>query len=143
MGREAYLDAGDALLAQCDLSCQIVEAHGDYVWTLKANQPQMCEALATLFAGEKNVPGSSPETGTSFYPSYGWQVRHEVVDRVTSLTVREASAVRLLELVRGHWAIENRLHYIAPAVGAGVGAIKQCAKTGIMCEWEQRPRQWQ
>ena len=53
---------GDALLAQRDLSRQIVEAHGDYVWTLKGNQPQMCEDLVTLFAGEKTVPGFSPAT---------------------------------------------------------------------------------
>jgi predicted transposase YbfD/YdcC len=30
---------------------------------------------------------------------------------VTSLTAQEANAARWLELVRGHWAIENRLHY--------------------------------
>lgn len=144
---------GDALLAQRDLSRQIVEAHGDYVWTLKANQPQMCEDLATLFAGEKTVKGFSPATkdfrtaettekghgrierrtltastelkGYSDWP-YAEQVfklerhftrvadghvMHEVVYGVTSLTVREASAARLLQLVRGHWAIENRLHY--------------------------------
>ena len=175
---------GDALLAQRDLSRQIVEAHGDYVWTLKANQPQMCEDLAMLFAGEKTVPGFSPATkdfrtaqttekghgrieqrtltASTELKGYGdWpyaeqvfklerdftrvadgQVMHEVVYGVTSLTIREASAARLLELVRGHWAIENRLHYTAPAVGAGVGAIKRCMKTSIMCEWERHPRQW-
>jgi predicted transposase YbfD/YdcC len=38
-------------------------------------------------------------------------VRHEVVYGLTSLTAAEASPARLLELVRGHWAIENGLHY--------------------------------
>ncbi len=35
----------------------------------------------------------------------------EVVHGVTSLTAAEASPRRLLELTRGHWAIENGLHY--------------------------------
>lgn len=144
---------GDALLAQRDLSRQIVEAQGDYVWTLKENQPQMCEDLATLFAGEKTVKGFSPatkdfRTAETVEKAHGrierrtltasgelkgyadWpyaeqvfklerhftrvadgQVMHAVVYGVTSLTAREANAARLLELVRGHWGIENRLHY--------------------------------
>ncbi len=35
----------------------------------------------------------------------------EVVHGVTSLTAAEASPQRLLALTRGHWAIENGLHY--------------------------------
>jgi len=144
---------GDALLAQRELSRQIVEAKGDYVWTLKDNQPQMVEDLETLFAGETVVKGFSPAT-RDFRPAetiekahgrlerrtltastelkgYGnWpyaeqvfklerhferiadgRVMHEVVYGVTSLNAQEANATRLLEIVRGHWAIENRLHY--------------------------------
>jgi predicted transposase YbfD/YdcC len=144
---------GDALLAQRELSRQIVEAKGDYVWTLKDNQPQMVEDLETLFAGETVVKGFSPAT-CDFRPAetiekahgrierrtltastelkgYGnWpyaeqvfklerhfervadgRVMHEVVYGVTSLTTQEADAARLLEIVRGHWSIENRLHY--------------------------------
>ncbi len=37
--------------------------------------------------------------------------RHEVVYEVTSLTQAEADPQRLLNLVRGHWSIENSLHY--------------------------------
>jgi hypothetical protein len=36
----------------------------------------------------------------------------EVVYGITSLTAEEADARRLLELTRGHWGIENRLHYV-------------------------------
>jgi hypothetical protein len=36
----------------------------------------------------------------------------ETVFYITSLSRREAPAARLLQLIRGHWAIENRLHYI-------------------------------
>ncbi|GAC1303006.1 MAG: hypothetical protein NVSMB27_42780 [Ktedonobacteraceae bacterium] len=39
------------------------------------------------------------------------QTRTEVVYGITSLSPAQASAKRLLELVRDHWAIENRLHW--------------------------------
>jgi hypothetical protein len=35
----------------------------------------------------------------------------EVVHGITSLNPQRADAKRLLELTRGHWAIENKLHY--------------------------------
>jgi predicted transposase YbfD/YdcC len=144
---------GDALLAQRELSRLIVEADGDYVWTVKENQPQLCEDLATLFAGESCVKGFSPAThdfresetiekahgriecraltASAELKGYGnWpyaeqvfklerhfkrvtdgRIMHEVVYGVTSLTAQEANAARLLEIVRSHWLIENRLHY--------------------------------
>jgi predicted transposase YbfD/YdcC len=40
------------------------------------------------------------------------QRRHEVVYGVTSLLPQQADAARLLALVRGHWRIENRLHWV-------------------------------
>ncbi len=36
----------------------------------------------------------------------------EVIHGITSLTEQEANAQRLLELTRGPWGIENRLHYV-------------------------------
>ena len=36
---------------------------------------------------------------------------HEVVYGITSLTAQEAGPLRLLELIRSHWGIENGLHY--------------------------------
>jgi hypothetical protein len=36
----------------------------------------------------------------------------EVVYGITSLTRERADAERLLDLVRAHWGIENRLHYV-------------------------------
>jgi predicted transposase YbfD/YdcC len=38
-------------------------------------------------------------------------MRQEVLYGITSLSPSQASAERLLELVREHWAIENRLHW--------------------------------
>ena len=40
------------------------------------------------------------------------KVSTEVASIITSLTVAEAGPARLLDLSRGHWAIENRLHYV-------------------------------
>ena len=40
----------------------------------------------------------------------GMPLRAEVSYGVTSLPPAQASPARLLELIRGHWAIENRVH---------------------------------
>ncbi len=141
---------GDALLAQRELSLQIVKAGGDYLWLIKDNQPETRAAIERLFAPEPVVKGFSPASHDDFtatetlnkthgqietcaltaspgsptwlnWPAVAqvfklerWFVRvkdgkvmHEVVYGVTSLTVAKASAARLLELQREHWAIEK------------------------------------
>lgn len=40
------------------------------------------------------------------------KVSEEIVYGITSLRAEEATAERLLELVRGHWRIENSLHHV-------------------------------
>ncbi len=40
---------GDALQTQRDLSAQVVEAGGDYVWCVKENQPSLLADIAELF----------------------------------------------------------------------------------------------
>ena len=40
------------------------------------------------------------------------KIEEEVVYGITSLSVAQASPERLLELVRGHWRIENCLHWV-------------------------------
>jgi predicted transposase YbfD/YdcC len=145
---------GDALLAQRTLSAQIVEAGGDYVWTVKENQSQLYRDLETLFAPEPVVKGFSPASHEDFrtartvnkghgrletrtltasqaltgyldWPQVGqvFQLQRDVVRTadgkrttervygVTSLTPAEASPRRVLEVVRKHWGIENKLHY--------------------------------
>jgi predicted transposase YbfD/YdcC len=49
----------DALLTQRNLSIQIVEAGGEYVWTVKDNQPETRQAIETLFQPEECRPGFS------------------------------------------------------------------------------------
>lgn len=54
---------GDAMQAQRKLSAQIVQAHGDYLWTAKDNQPGLREEIALLFAPQQSRPGwSAPPT---------------------------------------------------------------------------------
>ena len=50
---------GYAMQAQRDLSVQIVQAHSDYVWIAKDNQPEMHEQIALLFAPQQSRPGWS------------------------------------------------------------------------------------
>jgi len=144
---------GDALLAQRELSVEIVEAGSDYLWTVKGNQGQVKRDIEILFEPEPCTGGFSPchkdfqtaiqlnkghgrlerrtLTSSSMLKDYlNWpyaeQIFHlerhfvrvldgkemkEVSYGVTSLTQQEADADRLLQLSRGHWGIENQLHY--------------------------------
>jgi predicted transposase YbfD/YdcC len=51
---------GDALLAQRELSQVIVDAGGDYLWTVKDNQPRLRQDIEQLLAPETCLPGTSP-----------------------------------------------------------------------------------
>lgn len=144
---------GDAMLAQRELSTAIVEAGGDYLWTVKGNQGQLKRDIEILFETETCSGGFSPchkdfQTATTPNKGHGRRERRtltsssmlkdylnwpyaeqvfrlerrfvrivdgkelkEVSYGVTSLTREEADANRLLELSRGHWGIENKLHY--------------------------------
>jgi len=44
---------GDAMFAQRELSRQVVEAGGDYVWSVKENQPSLRSDIAALFEIEE------------------------------------------------------------------------------------------
>lgn len=48
---------GDAMHTQRQISIQIVEAGGDFVWIVKDNQPNTRQAIEQLFAPEKPVSG--------------------------------------------------------------------------------------
>lgn len=60
----------------------------------------------------------------------GSPLRGETIYGITSLTTQEAGPMRLLEILRGHWEIENRIHWVRDVtfdedrsqVRTGVGA---------------------
>ena len=53
---------GDAMFAQRELSLQIVDMGGDYIWTVKDNQSTLRQDIKLLFQPEKTVKGFSPGT---------------------------------------------------------------------------------
>ncbi len=56
---EGMVVVGDAMQAQRRLSTQIVEQGGDYLWTLKDNQPHLRADIVQLFTPLPNLPGTS------------------------------------------------------------------------------------
>jgi predicted transposase YbfD/YdcC len=50
---------GDAMFAQRELSLQIIESGGDYVWTVKDNQATLRQDIELLFQPQKTVKGFS------------------------------------------------------------------------------------
>jgi predicted transposase YbfD/YdcC len=144
---------GDAMFAQRELSRQVVEAGGEYVWTVKDNQSSLRAEIETAFEIEEGktalkVMSNDLERAETIEKGHGrieerrltvtsllkgylqWphleqvfkiereveevttgKKRSEVSYGVTSLKREEASAERLMEIVRRHWGIENGLHY--------------------------------
>jgi predicted transposase YbfD/YdcC len=138
---------GDAIFAQRELSRQVIEAGGDYLWKVKPNQEKLYQQLADFF----NAPVIPPHAvdvaqtldkghgrieervlwaSSRFADQLEWPhlsqvfaVRREVTDcrtrltscemvyGITSLPPMEKDATALLELTRGHWSVENGLHY--------------------------------
>jgi predicted transposase YbfD/YdcC len=136
---------GDAQYCQRDVSAAVVAAGGEYLWSVKANQPSLLEAITTLFTlpppGERfaevtsrtrhgdrqevrRLQCSAALSAYLDWPALGQvcriertvrckgRTRHEVGYAVTSLRPAQAGPVRLLRLWRGHWQIENRLHWV-------------------------------
>ncbi|MDP9314848.1 MAG: ISAs1 family transposase [Chloroflexota bacterium] len=149
---QGTLVTGDAMFAQRNLSTQIVEAGGDYLWLVKDNQRTLLDDLRLLFGPQPAaLPGTSPIPDdfvtvrtvekahgrldervltissllTDYQPwPYLAQAFHvvrtsrrgrrktcEVRYGITSVPAASASAGRILAVVRGHWQIENGLHY--------------------------------
>ena len=55
----------DAMLAQRQISAQVVEAGGEYVWTVKQNQPQLREDIATFFQGGPSGAAGASDSGSA------------------------------------------------------------------------------
>lgn len=133
----------DALHCQAAFCRQIQAAGGDYLITVKENQPQLYADIALLFAepppdehfatvrraerhGDRTevrqLWTSTALTGYLAWPGVAQVCKVERVVQRKGRRTREvryaitsvaaASAARLLRLIRGHWHIENRLHYV-------------------------------
>jgi len=129
----------DAMHTQTDTATAITAAGGDYVFTVKANQPK-------LYAACKNLPWRDVPAHASVQVGHGrrahraikvlaapaWitfagaaqvaQVRRtttragrksvEVVYVITSADHRAAPPSVLAAWIQGHWGIENRAHWV-------------------------------
>jgi predicted transposase YbfD/YdcC len=104
---------GDALLAQRELSLIIGQAGGDYVWTVKDNQPRLRQDIETLFAPDETlIPGFN--TGpTDFRAARRVNSGHgriEIRAIVTSSALKETSDWPYLEQV---FKLERETHLVA------------------------------
>lgn len=129
----------DALHTQRDTAAFITDRGGDYVLTVKGNQPNLFKALAALPWNQ--VPGESvTQTGhgrrhtrtIKAIEAPAWigfpgvrqvlQLRRtttskgkrsvEVVYLICSQTMLQAQPSRVAGWIRGHWGIENGLHWV-------------------------------
>ena len=138
----------DALHCQRDTAEAIVAGGGHYNLTVKANQPSLHKELKNLPWKHIPVLDRSTEhghgrtakrtlkaceiTGGIGFP-HAVQVLQltrtvtnrktnkthtEVVYAVTSLAIADATATQVAGWLRGHWAIENRLHWVRDVVYA-------------------------
>jgi predicted transposase YbfD/YdcC len=139
--------SGDAIFAQRQLSRQVVNQGGDYLWKVKENQKNLLRQLAqwlppaagasaqidsarSLEKGHGRIEERILYSSSRLADQLDWPFVSQVFalrsDRfdcrtkhrsltthygITSLPPMEADAERLLALMRGHWAIENGLHY--------------------------------
>ena len=129
----------DAMHTQTDTAQLIVEAGGDYVFTVKGNQPTLysaCKALPWRDVPARSVTskghGRRVTRTIKVVTAPAWvefagavqvaQLRRtvtrkgkktvEVVYLITSAEAGTASPATLAAWVQGHWGIENRLHWV-------------------------------
>ena len=57
------------MLAQRQLSAQVVEGGGEYIWTVKKNQPQLLGDIAAFFQCEPCEPAAETGVRDSFSAS--------------------------------------------------------------------------
>ena len=82
-----------------------VNKHGDRVEERKL-------WVSDLIASYSDWPYQSQVCRLERTTTRNGKTRHEVAYAVTSLSARQCRPKRLLALWRGHWGIENRLHWV-------------------------------
>jgi predicted transposase YbfD/YdcC len=139
---------GDAAHTQHDTAAHIRGRGGDYVLTLKGNQPSLLNAVAAkLFATPDtrhhlHIDHShgrvvhrqiwtTDATGIDFpgaaqifrirrdtFDHTGQRTSKEIVHGITSLDLHQATAEAVAGWVRRHWGIENKIHWVRDVVFA-------------------------
>jgi predicted transposase YbfD/YdcC len=132
----------DALHCQRDTAQAIIEGGGHYIFTVKANQPKLRRQLKdlpwkqipALHTGTERGHGrtetrtlKATEIAAGIAFPHAAQVlrltrtvtdrrtgkRHtEIVYAVTSLSATDATPNQVADWLRGHWHIEDRLHWV-------------------------------
>lgn len=132
----------DALHCQRETAQAIVAAGGHYILTVKANQPTLHRELKGLpwkhipvldrstehhhgRTAQRTLKTTEIAAGIGFpHAVQVLQLTRTVTDRktkrthtevvyaITSLTITEATPEQVAGWLRGHWAIENRLHWV-------------------------------
>lgn len=132
----------DAVHCQRDTAAYITGRSGHYIFTVKNNQPNLRKRLKALPWKKIPVADTSTEHGhgrtstralkaTEITDGIGFpgavqvlQLRRTVTDgrtgkrhtetvyAITSLSVTDANPAQIAAWLRGHWAIENRLHWV-------------------------------
>jgi hypothetical protein len=123
---------------QDDTAKAIIAAGADYVFTVKANRPKLLKALKALpwtkvplgsTSADRShgrratrtikvidvpaLPGWPEFTGVAQVGvTRGGKKSVEVVYLITSATHHDAPPTVLAAWVKGHWAIENKLHWV-------------------------------
>lgn len=137
----AMVITADALHTQHATATLLDEAGAGYVMTVKANQPSLLEAVCQRINAAAAAPDKARDRGHGrteerllyLAPADGIVfpgaaqifriVRHvggldgqrtskEIVHGITNLTSGQAGAAELAALIRGHWSIENSIHYV-------------------------------
>jgi predicted transposase YbfD/YdcC len=145
--------SGDAMFDRRSLSRMIIQAGGDYLWTVKENEKELSADIALLFQPPRKLVGTSAppmdfREATTIEKGHGRTDKRSILvssllaeynrnwlnlaqvyklERqstnalgitktqirygVTSLPEPITNPQRLLQLTRGHWGIENGLHY--------------------------------
>jgi predicted transposase YbfD/YdcC len=132
----------DALHCQRETAQAIIDRAGHYILTVKDNQPKLRRKLKSLPWKQIPVLDKTTEHGhgrtakrvlkaTEITEGIGFpgaiqvlQLTRTVTDRktgkthtetvyaITSLSVTDAKPAQIASWLRGHWAIENRLHWV-------------------------------
>jgi predicted transposase YbfD/YdcC len=140
---QGQLVTGDALYCQRAFCAQVLAAGGDYLLTVKGNQPALAKAITRLLAQptlrlsvdtQRDRHGDRYEVrrlvaASTWATPLDWPGVQQVfsvtrtVQRkgktsrqqrlgMTSLPEERADAAGVLGTRRGHWRIENRLHWV-------------------------------